>query len=199
MVCGVFFARRWGSLGSIVQGQGAPASTASSAGRLNWQRGTWPFGLEADIQGSDERGSADVCIVAGCALGNGGLTENHKLVWYRARPCRFPPNRPRPALRDRRSGLRPTVRDRAADPVELGLDPRRLDHRRRRRGRARPQLVVQGRVPLHGSRQYRRCVGNGDPVTNALNTPSTALNAVTPTTTTAVFNTNFTDNLVRVA
>jgi outer membrane immunogenic protein len=25
----------------------------------NWQRGTWLFGLETDIQGSDERGSAD--------------------------------------------------------------------------------------------------------------------------------------------
>ena len=48
----------------------------------NWQRGTWLFGLEADIQGSDERGSADVCIVAGCAIGTGVLTANYKLDWF---------------------------------------------------------------------------------------------------------------------
>jgi hypothetical protein len=130
----------------------------------NWQRGTWLFGLEADIQGSDERDSADVCIVAGCAIGTGILTANYKLDWFgtAARPRRFPSDRPRPALRDRRSGVRPPVCEHAADPVELGLDPRRLDRRCRRRGRARPQLVVQGRVPLHGSRQCRRLVAVGD-------------------------------------
>jgi outer membrane immunogenic protein len=48
----------------------------------NWQRGTWLFGLEADIQGSDERGSADVCLVAGCAVGTGLFTANYKLDWF---------------------------------------------------------------------------------------------------------------------
>lgn len=48
----------------------------------NWQRGTWLFGLEADIQGSDERGSADVCLVAGCAIGTGLFTANYKLDWF---------------------------------------------------------------------------------------------------------------------
>jgi hypothetical protein len=56
MGCDVFFARR--------------------------QRGTWLFGLEADIQGSNERGSADVCTVAGCALGTAGLTANYSLDWF---------------------------------------------------------------------------------------------------------------------
>jgi outer membrane immunogenic protein len=48
----------------------------------NWQRGTWLFGLEADIQGSDERGSSDVCLVAGCATGTGLFTANYKLDWF---------------------------------------------------------------------------------------------------------------------
>jgi outer membrane immunogenic protein len=48
----------------------------------NWQRGTWLFGLEADIQGSDERGSSDVCLVAGCATGTGVFTANYKLDWF---------------------------------------------------------------------------------------------------------------------
>ena len=48
----------------------------------NWQRGTWLFGLEADIQGSDERGSADVCLVAGCAVGTGLFTANYQLDWF---------------------------------------------------------------------------------------------------------------------
>jgi len=48
----------------------------------NWQRGTWLFGLEADLQGSDERGSSDVCLVAGCATGTGLFTANYKLDWF---------------------------------------------------------------------------------------------------------------------
>ena len=31
----------------------------------NWQSGKWLYGLEADIQGSNERATADVCTVAG--------------------------------------------------------------------------------------------------------------------------------------
>src|SRR5258708_4773665 len=49
----------------------------------NWQfNKTWVFGLEADIQGSDESGSADVCLVAGCAIGTGLFTANYKLDWF---------------------------------------------------------------------------------------------------------------------
>jgi outer membrane immunogenic protein len=49
----------------------------------NWQRGTWLFGLETDIQGSGERGSSDVCAVtAGCPTGTGLFTANYKLDWF---------------------------------------------------------------------------------------------------------------------
>jgi len=48
----------------------------------NWQRGTWLFGLEADIQGSDEHARADVCTVAGCPPGSTLFTANYKLDWF---------------------------------------------------------------------------------------------------------------------
>jgi outer membrane immunogenic protein len=49
----------------------------------NWQRGTWLFGLETDIQGSGERGSSDLCAVAaGCPTGTGLFTANYKLDWF---------------------------------------------------------------------------------------------------------------------
>jgi outer membrane immunogenic protein len=44
----------------------------------NWQRNTWLFGLETDIQGSDERGSSDVCTTATACL----FTANYKLDWF---------------------------------------------------------------------------------------------------------------------
>src|SRR5882757_6687847 len=48
----------------------------------NWQRGTWLFGIEGDIQYSDERGRGEVCLVAGCAIGTGLFTANYKLDWF---------------------------------------------------------------------------------------------------------------------
>jgi outer membrane immunogenic protein len=48
----------------------------------NWQRGTWLFGLEGDIQLSNERGSGDVCNVAGCPAGSTVFTRDYKLDWF---------------------------------------------------------------------------------------------------------------------
>jgi outer membrane immunogenic protein len=48
----------------------------------NWQRGTWLFGLEGDIQLSNERGSGDVCTVAGCSAGSTVFTRDYKLDWF---------------------------------------------------------------------------------------------------------------------
>ena len=48
----------------------------------NWQRGTWLFGLEGDIQFSNERGSGDVCSVAGCPVGSAVFTRDYKLDWF---------------------------------------------------------------------------------------------------------------------
>jgi outer membrane immunogenic protein len=48
----------------------------------NWQRGTWLFGLESDIQFSNERGSSDVCTVAGCPAGSAAFNRDYKLDWF---------------------------------------------------------------------------------------------------------------------
>jgi outer membrane immunogenic protein len=48
----------------------------------NWQRGSWLFGLESDIQFSNERGSGDVCTVAGCPAGSSVFTRDYKLDWF---------------------------------------------------------------------------------------------------------------------
>jgi outer membrane immunogenic protein len=48
----------------------------------NWQRGTWLYGLEGDIQFSNERGSGDVCTIAGCPPGSAVFTRDYKLDWF---------------------------------------------------------------------------------------------------------------------
>jgi len=48
----------------------------------NWQREKWVFGLEGDIQFSNERGSSDVCTVAGCPAGSTVFTRDYKLDWF---------------------------------------------------------------------------------------------------------------------
>lgn len=48
----------------------------------NWQRDRWVFGLEGDIQFSNERGSGDVCTVAGCPAGSFQFTRDYKLDWF---------------------------------------------------------------------------------------------------------------------
>jgi outer membrane immunogenic protein len=46
----------------------------------NWQRGAWLFGLEGDIQFSNQRGSGDVCTAA-CPAGF-VFTRDYKLDWF---------------------------------------------------------------------------------------------------------------------
>ena len=48
----------------------------------NWQQGAWVFGLEGDIQFSNERKSGDVCTVAGCPVGSTVFTRDYKLDWF---------------------------------------------------------------------------------------------------------------------
>jgi outer membrane immunogenic protein len=47
----------------------------------NWQRGTWLFGLEGDIQFSNERGSGDVVCTLGVAVCP-TFTRDYKLDWF---------------------------------------------------------------------------------------------------------------------
>jgi outer membrane immunogenic protein len=57
----------------------------------NWHSGNWLLGLEADIQGSSERGTATTnipascgfgCILAGTLAPSNTLSDQEKLVWF---------------------------------------------------------------------------------------------------------------------
>jgi outer membrane immunogenic protein len=48
----------------------------------NWQFGSWLAGLEADIQGSGESGSVNVCNAAGCPAGSSQFVANYSLNWF---------------------------------------------------------------------------------------------------------------------
>jgi outer membrane immunogenic protein len=79
------------TIGSLV----APTTVTALSGRAdlngfigggqlgyNWQNGAWVFGLESDIQFSGERKSGDVCTVAGCPVGSVVFTRDYKLDWF---------------------------------------------------------------------------------------------------------------------
>jgi outer membrane immunogenic protein len=166
----------------------------------NWQRGTWLFGLEADLQGSDEHGSGDVCIVAGCPLGSAILTANYKLDWFgtaRGRVGFLPTER---VLLYATGGL--AYGHFAADAPLIPLSW----------GSTRAGWTVGAGVEAAIDRNWSvkleylyMDLGNvggnsasATAVVNAPNTPQQGFNTVTTTTLTSAFNTRFTDNILRV-
>jgi outer membrane immunogenic protein len=48
----------------------------------NWQFGNWLAGLEADVQASGERGRVNVCSVAGCPAGSSQFVSDYSLNWF---------------------------------------------------------------------------------------------------------------------
>jgi outer membrane immunogenic protein len=166
----------------------------------NWQRGTWLFGLEADIQGSDERARADVCTVAGCPLGSGVFTANYRLDWFgtaRGRVGFLPTER---VLLYATGGL--AYGHLSADTPFFPLSW----------GSTRAGWTVGAGIEAAIDRNWSikaeylymdlGNVGSGSAsattVSNALSTPSVGFNTVTTTTLTSTFSTRFTDNIVRV-
>jgi outer membrane immunogenic protein len=164
----------------------------------NWQRGTWLFGLEGDIQYSDERGRAEVCLVAGCAIGTGILTANYKLDWFgtaRGRVGFLPTDR---VLLYATGGLAyghlsataPLLSwgsTRAGWTVGAGAEAA-ID----RNWSVKLEYLYMdlGNVGSSGA--------SATGVVNQLNTPGIGFNTVTTTTLTSAFRTKFTDNIVRV-
>jgi outer membrane immunogenic protein len=47
----------------------------------NWQSGSTVFGLEADLQGTRERGDTTICVTAGCPAGGIFASASYKLAW----------------------------------------------------------------------------------------------------------------------
>jgi outer membrane immunogenic protein len=161
----------------------------------NWQRGTWLFGLETDIQGSDERGSSDVCLTpTACAF-----TANYKLDWFgtaRGRIGILPSER---VLLYATGGLAYGGFS-ANSPLIQGWGTTRAGYA----VGAGAEVAVDNHWSIKVEYLYMDLgnVGSGGTsattVTNALNTPLPAFNTVTTTTLNAAFRTHFTDNILRV-
>jgi outer membrane immunogenic protein len=166
----------------------------------NWQRGSWLFGLEADIQGSDERGSADVCLVAGCAIGTGILTANYKLDWFgtvRGRIGFLPTER---LLLYATGGLAYGELSATAPLVPLSWGSTRAGWTVG--AGAEAALDRNWSVKLEYLYMDLGNVGSSGATAttavNQLNTPQQGFKTITTTTLTSAFRTKFTDNIVRV-
>jgi len=48
----------------------------------NWQSGSWLYGLESDIQLSNENATGNVCTAVGCPAGSLMFTRDYKLDWF---------------------------------------------------------------------------------------------------------------------
>ena len=165
----------------------------------NWQQGNWLVGLEADIQGSDERGSSDVCVVAGCALGTGILTANYKLDWFgtvRGRVGLLPTDR---VLIYATGGLAYGELSATAPLVPLSWGSTRVGWTVG--AGAEVKLDNNWSVKLEYLYMDLGDVGSGSitatNVVTQLGVP-VRFNTVTTTTLTSAFNTHFTDNILRV-
>jgi outer membrane immunogenic protein len=166
----------------------------------NWQRGTWLFGLEADIQGSDERGSSDVCTVAGCPVGSTVFTANYKLDWFgtaRGRVGFLPTDR---VLLYATGGLAYGHLSASAPLIPLSWGSTRAGWTIG--AGAEAAIDSHWSVKLEYLYMDLGDVGSSSAsattVTNALNTPLPGFNTVTTTTLTSAFHTHFTDNILRV-
>jgi outer membrane immunogenic protein len=166
----------------------------------NWQQGNWLYGLEADIQGSDQRGSGNVCTIAGCPAGSTIFAANYKLDWFgtvRGRIGFLPTQR---LLLYATGGLAyghvaanaPAIplswgSVRAGWTVGAGAEAAIDDH-----------WSVKLEYLYMDLGNIGSGTGGGTTATNALNTPLPGENTVTTIATTGTFRTRFTDNIVRV-
>jgi outer membrane immunogenic protein len=163
----------------------------------NWQAGQFLYGLEADIQGSNERGSADICAAPGCppAL----ATTNHKLEWFgtvRGRVGVLPMDR---LLLYVTGGL-------AYGEVSSNVTAQPVTWSATKAGwtvGAGGEYALDNNWTVKLEYLYMdlgnvgNSSGSGTTVTNALNTPQTAFNTVTTTTFTGSGGTSFTDHILR--
>ncbi|MCX7320753.1 MAG: outer membrane beta-barrel protein [Hyphomicrobiales bacterium] len=163
----------------------------------NWQAGQFLYGLEADIQGSNERGSADICAAPGCppAL----ATTNHKLEWFgtvRGRVGVLPMDR---LLLYVTGGL-------AYGEVSSSVTAQPVTWSATKAGwtvGAGGEYALDNNWTVKLEYLYMdlgnvgNSSGSGTTVTNALNTPQTAFNTVTTTTFTGSGGTSFTDHILR--
>jgi len=166
----------------------------------NWQAGQFLYGLEADIQGSDERGSGDICTVAGCPPGSALVTAHHKLEWFgtvRGRVGALPVDR---LLLYVTGGL-------AYGEVSSSVALPAVAWSATKAGwtvGAGGEYAIDNNWTVKLEYLYMdlgnvgNASGSGTTVTNALNTPQPAFNTVTTTTLNGSGGTSFTDHILRV-
>ena len=169
----------------------------------NWQREKWLFGLEGDIQFSNERGSGDVCTVAGCPPGSTVFTRDYKLDWFgtaRGRVGFLPAER---ILLYATGGLAygnfsgsswtlpqdigTWSQVRAGWTVGAGAEAALGNN-----WSVKFEYLYMDLGHVGGSS------ANTTSITSAANTPSPGVTTTTTTNLAYVFNTRFTDNIVRV-
>jgi len=166
----------------------------------NWQVQNWLFGLEADIQGSDERSTGAICTASGCPAGSVLFNTDYRLDWFgtvRGLVGLLPSQQ---WLLYATGGLayghisasEPTVplswgSTRAGWTVGAGAEVALDSH-----WSFKVEYLYMDLSTFGGAS------ATATTATNALNTPTPGFNTVTTTTATANFNTRFTDNIVRV-
>jgi outer membrane immunogenic protein len=169
----------------------------------NWQRGTWLFGLEGDIQFSNERGSSDVCTVAGCPVGSTVFTRDYKLDWFgtaRGRVGFLPAER---ILLYATGGLAYGGFSGSSTTLPLDIGTWSSTNVGWTVGAgAEAALGSNWSVKFEYLYMDLGHVGGSSATstvaTNAANTPSAGFNTTTTTNLAYVFNTKFTDKIVRV-
>jgi len=167
----------------------------------NWQREKWVFGLESDIQYSDERGTGEVCLVAGCAIGTGVLTANYRLDWFgtlRGRVGFLPTER---LMLYATGGLAYGHLSASAPAVPLNWGSTRAgwtvgagaEAAIDRNWSVKLEYLYMDLGNIGSSGATGAAVAVNQP-----NTPGIGFNTVTTTTLTSAFSTRFTDHIVRV-
>ncbi|WP_295849376.1 outer membrane beta-barrel protein [Tardiphaga sp.] len=166
----------------------------------NWQSGRFVYGLEADIQGSDEHGSGDICTAAGCPAGTALVTANHKLEWFgtvRGRVGILPMDR---LLLYVTGGL-------AYGEVSSNIAVPAVAWSATKAGwtvGAGGEYAIDNHWSVKLEYLYMdlgnvgSSSGAGTTVTNVLNTPQIAFNTVTTTALSGSGGTSFTDHILRV-
>ena len=175
--------------------------------QTTWATNFILFGLEGDIQFSNERGSDDVCTVTGCPAGSAGFT-NYKLDWFgtaRGRVGFLPAER---ILLYATGGLAyghvtgsSLIGVSGANAVDFG------SWSRTQAGwtvGAGAEAALGGNWSIKFEYLYMDLghVGGSSAtsttVVNVANTPIQGFNTTTTTNLAFAFNTRFTDNIVRV-
>jgi outer membrane immunogenic protein len=183
---------------AISSGSNADGIIGGAQVGYNWQNSNWLFGLETDIQGSDQHSNSSFCLLAGCPVGAVISGANYKLDWFgtvRGRVGFLPTQK---VLLYATGGLAYGQISADALAVPFGWGDTRVGWT----VGAGAEVAIDRNWSVKFEYLYMDLGSFGGSssatvVTNALNTPAPAFNTVTTTSITGS-NTRFTDNIVRV-